>query len=49
MTATPQLDVGKALGTDYLLLRSELTKEEIDYLRGRIGWCGGRPAGRVDR
>jgi len=32
MTATPQLDVGKALGTDYLLLRSELTKEETDYL-----------------
>jgi hypothetical protein len=32
MTATPQLDVGKALGTDYFLLRSELTKEETDYL-----------------
>jgi glutaryl-CoA dehydrogenase len=32
MTATTQLDVGKALGTDYLLLRSELTKEETDYL-----------------
>ena len=32
MTATTQLDVGKALGTDYFLLRSELTKEETDYL-----------------
>jgi glutaryl-CoA dehydrogenase len=32
MTATTQLDVGKALGTDYLLLRSELTKDETDYL-----------------
>ena len=32
MTATTQLDVGKALGTDYLLLRSELTQEEADYL-----------------
>ena len=32
MTATTQLDVGKALGTDYLLLRSELTREEADYL-----------------
>ena len=32
MTATTQLDVGKALGTDYFLLRSELTEEETDYL-----------------
>ncbi len=31
-TATTQLDVGKALGTDYFLLRSELTAEETDYL-----------------
>jgi glutaryl-CoA dehydrogenase len=31
-TATTQLDVGKALGTDYFLLRSELTEEETDYL-----------------
>jgi glutaryl-CoA dehydrogenase len=32
MTATTQLDVGKALGTDYLLLRSELTEQESEYL-----------------
>jgi glutaryl-CoA dehydrogenase len=32
MTATTQLDVGKALGTDYFLLRTELTDEETDYL-----------------
>ena len=32
MTENTQLDVGKALGTDYLLLRSELTQEETDYL-----------------
>jgi glutaryl-CoA dehydrogenase len=32
MTATTQLDVGKALGTDYLLLRSELTAQETEYL-----------------
>jgi glutaryl-CoA dehydrogenase len=25
-------DVGKALGTDYFLLRSELTEQETDYL-----------------
>jgi glutaryl-CoA dehydrogenase len=31
-TATTHFDVGKALGTDYFLLRSELTDEEIDYL-----------------
>src|SRR5215468_5760022 len=32
MTGNTQLDVGKALGTDYLLLRTELTKEETEYL-----------------
>ncbi|MBV9414114.1 MAG: acyl-CoA dehydrogenase family protein [Solirubrobacterales bacterium] len=32
MTATTQLDVGKALGTDYFLLRSDLTQEETEYL-----------------
>ena len=32
MTGSTQLDVGKALGTDYLLLRTELTKEETEYL-----------------
>src|SRR5690348_3586789 len=32
MTASTQLDAGKALGTDYLLLRSELNREEADYL-----------------
>src|SRR5437763_13954406 len=32
MTATAQLDVGKALGTDYFLLRSELSEVENDYL-----------------
>jgi glutaryl-CoA dehydrogenase len=31
-TATTHFDVGKALGTDYFLLRSELTDEEIGYL-----------------
>jgi glutaryl-CoA dehydrogenase len=31
-TATTHFDVGKALGTDYFLLRSELTDEETDYL-----------------
>jgi glutaryl-CoA dehydrogenase len=31
-TATTHFDVGKALGTDYFLLRSELTDEEVDYL-----------------
>jgi glutaryl-CoA dehydrogenase len=30
--ATTHFDVGKALGTDYFLLRSELTDEEVDYL-----------------
>ena len=32
MTENTQLDVGKALGTDYLLLRTELTQQETDYL-----------------
>jgi glutaryl-CoA dehydrogenase len=32
MTATTTPDVGKALGTDYFLLRSELTEQETDYL-----------------
>src|ERR1700759_4588270 len=31
-TATTHFDVGKALGTDYFLLRSELTDEETDHL-----------------
>jgi glutaryl-CoA dehydrogenase len=31
-TATTQIDVGKALGTDYFLLRTELTDAETDYL-----------------
>jgi glutaryl-CoA dehydrogenase len=32
MTATDNTDVGKALGTDYFLLRDELTDAETDYL-----------------
>ena len=32
MTSTIETDIGRALGTDYLLLRSELTDEETDYL-----------------
>ena len=32
MTVATQPDIGRALGTDYLLLRSELTEEEIEYL-----------------
>jgi len=32
MTATVETDVGRALGTDYFLLRSELTDEELGYL-----------------
>jgi glutaryl-CoA dehydrogenase len=32
MTATSELDIGKALGTDYFLLRTELTDQETDYL-----------------
>ena len=32
MTVATQPDIGRALGTDYLLLRGELTAEEIEYL-----------------
>lgn len=32
MTREPDTDIGKALGTDYFLLRSELTDAETDYL-----------------
>ena len=32
MTALTEIDIGRALGTDYFLLRSELTPEELDYL-----------------
>ena len=32
MTATTETDIGRALGTDYFLLRGELTEEELDYL-----------------
>ena len=32
MTVATQPDSGRAPGTDYLLLRSELTEEEIEYL-----------------
>ena len=32
VSATAGIDVGKALGTDYFLLRDELTEEELDYL-----------------
>ena len=32
MTAITEIDVGRALGTDYFLLRSELTPQELDYL-----------------
>jgi glutaryl-CoA dehydrogenase len=32
VTATAEIDVGKALGTDYFLLRSELTEDELGYL-----------------
>jgi len=32
MTAAIETDLGRALGTDYFLLRSELTEGELDYL-----------------
>jgi glutaryl-CoA dehydrogenase len=32
MTATAEIDIGRGLGTDYFLLRSELTPEELAYL-----------------
>ena len=32
MTASTKVDIGRALGTDYFLLRSELNVEELDYL-----------------
>ena len=32
MSARTETDIGRALGTDYLLLRQELTDEELDYL-----------------
>ena len=32
MTDTTAIDVGKSLGTDYSLLRIELTDDERDYL-----------------
>jgi glutaryl-CoA dehydrogenase len=32
MTVVTETDVGRALGTDYFLLREELTKAELDYL-----------------
>ena len=32
MTATTDTDIGRALGTDYFLLRSELSEDELDYL-----------------
>ena len=27
-----EMDVGKALGTDYMLIRDQLTEAEVDYL-----------------
>ena len=32
MTATTTTDIGKALGTDYFLLRSDAHEQETDYL-----------------
>jgi len=32
MTTITEIDIGRALGTDYFLLRSELTEDELDYL-----------------
>jgi glutaryl-CoA dehydrogenase len=32
MTADTETDIGRGLGTDYLLLRQELTDDELDYL-----------------
>jgi hypothetical protein len=32
MSAVGEIDLGKALGTDYFLLRSELTEQETDYI-----------------
>jgi len=32
MTTIPEIDIGRALGTDYFLLRDELTEDELDYL-----------------
>jgi glutaryl-CoA dehydrogenase len=28
----PEIDIGRALGTDYFLLRDELTEDELDCL-----------------
>ena len=47
MNAMNTTDIGKALGTDYFLVRSELTEQETDFggcleiarsLRERIDW-----------
>lgn len=32
MTAISEIDIGRGLGTDYFLLRGELTSQELDYL-----------------
>jgi glutaryl-CoA dehydrogenase len=32
MSAISEIGIGRGLGTDYLLLRSELTAQELDYL-----------------
>jgi hypothetical protein len=32
MGTVADIDIGRALGTDYFLLRSELTGEELEYL-----------------
>lgn len=32
MTTVTEMDIARALGADYLLLRSELTEQETDYL-----------------
>ena len=32
MTTIPEIDIGRALGTDYFLLRDELTEDELDCL-----------------
>ncbi|HUO69618.1 MAG TPA: hypothetical protein VMU39_02490 [Solirubrobacteraceae bacterium] len=37
MTVTAETDIGRALGTDYFLLRSELTEDELGYLDARGG------------
>ena len=42
MTTVTETDIARALGTDYLLLRSELTEQETDYLERTRRFVVGR-------